>query len=110
MSTYLEQAEYRSLKRKLNTRWNRVKRANAEWRKAHPHGPFVLPNADDPRVQLWVELAQEAQRGLDRFDVVVGPDDWHLWQIALDDARYELAYVDIRMVEGVAVRDVVGWR
>lgn len=97
MSEYLSQAEYRSLKRRLNTHWNRVNRANAEWRKAHPNGPFYLERDDDPRVALWLALAAEAQRGLDRFDVVVAPDDWHRWQVALDDARFALRWVGVEV-------------
>jgi hypothetical protein len=95
MSEYLTQAEYRTLKRRLNTHWNRVKRANAEWRKAHPNGSNVIEWGDDPRIALWLAVAAEAKRGLDRFDVVVGPDDWHLWQIALDDARSALRWVGL---------------
>ena len=110
MTTYLTQEEYRELKRKLSLRVNRVKRADAAYRKAHPNGPGYLNNPDDPRVELWVEVAKEAQRGLDRFDQVVGPDDWHRWQVALDDARFALRWVGVRvMPDGAVVRETSVW-
>lgn len=63
MSYILTQAEYTSLRRKLRLA---VTSRNAE------------------------RIARVAQNGLDTFDAKGYPDNWHEWNIALEDAKLDI--------------------
>ena len=91
----LTQAEYVSLKRKLNTRLNRVKRA--------PGGLSVITRPDDPRIELWQDVRTEAQRGMWRFqELHAWPDNWRLWERTYEDACTALNMAS-------ALRSDYGW-
>lgn len=86
MTTYLTQQEYSAAKRRLTTLENKLRKAAPE------NGNYALPARDttDPRIPIWRAIVAEVDRTFAEWDRKVYPDNWHRWNIARDDADYQL--------------------